>query len=62
MLKAVLQTNPQDNMARYGLAVIYEKRGDIPAARAEWETFLQFEPANAAVLARLKALGEGKQP
>jgi tetratricopeptide (TPR) repeat protein/O-antigen ligase len=61
-LKAVLEADPQDNQARYGLAVICEKRGDIPAARAQWETFLQFEPGNAAVAARLKALSDGKLP
>lgn len=61
-LKAVLAADPQDNLARYGLAVIYEKQGNVPAARSEWETFLQFEPGNAAVAARLKALAEGKLP
>ena len=56
-LVSVLQKNNEDNSARYGLAVIYEKQGDMAAARAEWGTFLQFEPGNAAVAARLKALG-----
>jgi Flp pilus assembly protein TadD/O-antigen ligase len=60
-LKTVLDANERDNMARYGLAVIYEKQGNIPAARSEWETFLQFEPDNAAAAARLKALGGGNQ-
>lgn len=56
-LVSALQKNMEDNQARYGLAVIYEKQGDLPAARAEWGTFLQLEPGNAAVAARLQALG-----
>lgn len=56
-LVSALQKNREDNSARYGLAVIYEKQGDLAAARAEWGTFLQLEPGNAAVAARLKALG-----
>ncbi len=56
-LLSALRKNPEDNQARYGLAVIYEKQGNLPAAREEWGTFLQYEPANAAVAARLKALG-----
>ena len=55
-LEAVLTENQTDNSARYGLAVIYEKKGDLPAARAEWGTFLQFEPGNTAVAGRLSAL------
>ncbi|HAT73211.1 MAG TPA: hypothetical protein DCS63_10395 [Elusimicrobia bacterium] len=55
-LEAVLAENQADNAARYGLAVIYEKKGSLSAARAEWRTFLQFEPGNAAVAGRLNAL------
>ena len=56
-LRAVLAENLADNSARYGLAVIYEKTGKLPEARAEWRDFLQFEPGNAAAVARLKELG-----
>ena len=56
-LAAALRLNREDNSVRYGLAVIYEKQGDLAAARAEWGAFLQLEPENAAVAARLKALG-----
>jgi Flp pilus assembly protein TadD len=56
-LAAALLRNHDDNSARYGLAAIYEKQGNLPAARQEWGTFLQVEPENAAVAARLKALG-----
>ncbi|OGR74646.1 MAG: hypothetical protein A2X38_02230 [Elusimicrobia bacterium GWC2_61_25] len=55
-LKAVLAANYPDNAARYGLAVIYEKTGDLAAARAEWRVFLQLEPNNAAAAARLREL------
>ncbi|MBI5744589.1 MAG: O-antigen ligase family protein [Elusimicrobia bacterium] len=56
-LAAVLAVNPSDNAARYGLAVIYEQKGDLEAARSQWQSFLETEPGNAAVAARLKALG-----
>jgi len=56
LLSSLLEKDPADNSARYGLAAIYEKEGDFSRARAEWGIFLQFEPGNAAVAARLKAL------
>ncbi len=55
-LEATLEARPADNSARYGLAVVYEKEGNNPMARAQWERFLEIEPNNAAVAARLKAL------
>ena len=55
-LEAALRANPFDNSARYGLAVILEKAGDVPAAMREWQRFLESEPGNAAVAARLKEL------
>ena len=57
-LEAALRANPSDNSARYGLAVILEKTGELPAAIAEWGRFLELEPGNAAVAARLKELRE----
>ncbi len=55
-LQGLLKDNNSDNQARYGLAVIYEKEGDIPRARSEWQQFLQLEPGNTAVAKRLRAL------
>jgi Flp pilus assembly protein TadD/O-antigen ligase len=55
LLKA-LKVRPENNDARYGLAVIYEKDGDFRSARREWETLLQSEPGNAVVAERLKNL------
>ena len=55
-LQEVLRLDPADNSARYGLAVVYEKEGNFAAAREEWGRFLEREPANAAVAARLQAL------
>ena len=55
-LEAALKENFRDNSARYGLAVVYERLGATALARAEWQTFLQFEPGNAAVAQRLKEL------
>ncbi|MCM2267443.1 MAG: O-antigen ligase family protein [Elusimicrobiales bacterium] len=57
-LQAVLAADYADNSARYGLAVIYEKKGDIQAARAQWHAFLDLEPGNSAVAARMKALAD----
>ncbi|HAH30914.1 MAG TPA: hypothetical protein DCL44_01220 [Elusimicrobia bacterium] len=56
LLSALLEKNPADNSVRYGLATTYEKMGDFSRAKAEWARFLQIEPGNAAVAARLKAL------
>jgi len=55
-LEAVLAENYADNAARYGLAVVYEKQADFRRARAEWERFLQVEPGNSVVAARLAGL------
>ena len=55
LLKA-LEARPGDNNLRYGLAVIYEKKGDLRSARQEWEALLQAEPGNAAAAERLKNL------
>ncbi|MBI4351901.1 MAG: tetratricopeptide repeat protein [Elusimicrobia bacterium] len=55
-LQGLLKEKDADNQARYGLAVIYEKEGNLPLARAEWERFLLQEPGNAAVRQRLKEL------
>ncbi len=55
-MSAALKENYFDNSARYGLAVLYEKEGNFPMARAEWGRFLELEPANASVAARLRAL------
>ena len=55
-LEELLKENDSDNQVRYGLAVIYEKEGNVPLARAEWRRFLQQEPGNAAVAQRLQAL------
>ncbi len=58
-LRYVLDEDFPDNSARYGLAVILERKGDLKGAAAEWRMFLEFEPDNAAVAARLKALERG---
>ncbi|MEI7529242.1 MAG: O-antigen ligase family protein [Elusimicrobiota bacterium] len=55
-LTAVLRANDADNAVRYGLAVVYEKERNFPAARAQWARYLDYEPGNAAAAARLKAL------
>ena len=55
-LETALLEAPADNQARYGLAVIYEKEGNVPAAVTQWSRFLENEPGNAAAAARLAAL------
>ncbi|HNW44925.1 MAG TPA: tetratricopeptide repeat protein [Elusimicrobiales bacterium] len=55
-LASVLADNDADNSVRYGLASVYEKEGNFALARAEWSRFLQYEPGNSAVAARLQAL------
>ncbi len=58
-LRAVLAEDYADNSARYGLAVILEKKGDLKGAAAQWRAFLELEPGNSAVAARLKADSQG---
>ncbi|OGR75440.1 MAG: hypothetical protein A2X32_13050 [Elusimicrobia bacterium GWC2_64_44] len=55
-LAALVRNNYADNQARYGLAVIYEREGEIALAREEWRRFLEVEPGNAAIAQRLAAL------
>ena len=44
MLKQVLQENPRDAFARYGLALEYANNGDAETALAEFARLLEFNP------------------
>lgn len=44
MLKRVLEQNPGDTFARYGLAMEYSRTGDIETALAEFKQLLQIQP------------------
>jgi cytochrome c-type biogenesis protein CcmH/NrfG len=44
MLKQLLQENPRDAFARYGLALEYANNGDAETALAEFARLLEFNP------------------
>ena len=44
MLKQVLEENPRDAFARYGLALEYANRGDAETALAEFARLLESNP------------------
>jgi len=43
-LKQILEQNPNDAFARYGLAMEYSRSGDVGAALAEFKTLLAAHP------------------
>ncbi len=44
MLKQVLEQNPNDAFARYGLALEYKNAGDVDGAMAEFNKLLEANP------------------
>ena len=44
MLKQVLEQNPNDAFARYGLAMEYSRAGEIETALAEFKKLLEVHP------------------
>jgi len=44
MLKQVLEQNPNDAFARYGLAMEYSRAGEIETALAEFRKLLELHP------------------
>ena len=44
MLTEILDQNPGDSFARYGLAMEYSKAGDIERSLAEFKTLLEKNP------------------
>jgi tetratricopeptide (TPR) repeat protein len=44
ILKQVLEQNPNDAFARYGLAMEYSRVGEIEAALAEFKKLLELHP------------------
>ena len=44
MLKQVLEQNPNDAFARYGLAMEYSRAGEIETALAEFKKLLEAHP------------------
>jgi predicted Zn-dependent protease len=68
MLKEILQENPEDTFARYGLAMEYSKAGDVDAAMQEFRHLLQQSPdytpgyfMAAQALARAERTEEARQ-
>jgi predicted Zn-dependent protease len=68
MLKEILQENPEDTFARYGLAMEYSKAGDVDAAMQEFHQLLQQSPdytpgyfMAAQALARAERTEEARQ-
>ena len=48
MLRNMLDQNPSDSFARYGLAMEYVRGGDLETAVAEFRTLLEHNPDYAA--------------
>jgi len=48
ILKNMLQQNPRDSFARYGLAMEYANCGELENAVAEFRALLEFNPDYAA--------------
>lgn len=48
ILKSMLEQNPQDSFARYGLAMELANRGELQQAIAEYRTLLEHNPNYAA--------------
>ena len=47
-LKSMVEQNPADSFARYGLAMEYRNAGDLAAAMAEFRTLLAAHPDYSA--------------
>ena len=68
ILKNMLQQNPRDSFARYGLAMEYANSGELESAVAEFRALLEFNPDYAAAyfhggqaLEKLGRLEEARQ-
>ncbi len=68
LLKQVLEQNPGDTFARYGLAMEYARDGQVDAALQEFGTLLQANPdytvayfQAAQMLARAERMEEARQ-
>ncbi len=48
ILKSMLEQNPRDSFARYGLAMEYAQQGDLEQAVAEYLVLLEYNPDYAA--------------
>jgi len=48
ILKSMVEQNPADSFARYGLAMEYRSTGDLGAAMAEFRTLLAAHPDYSA--------------
>ena len=48
ILKSMLEQNPRDSFARYGLAMEYANNGQLEVAVAEFRALLDFNPDYAA--------------
>jgi Flp pilus assembly protein TadD len=48
ILKTMLEQNPRDTFARYGLAMEYANNGELENAVAEFRALLEFNPDYAA--------------
>lgn len=47
-LKSILERNPNDSLARYGLAMEYVNAGDYQSAVTEFQALLAVSPEHAA--------------
>jgi|ERR1039458_3066274 Tfp pilus assembly protein PilF len=68
ILNSMLAQNPNDSFARYGLAMEYRNRGDLPRAAAEFRALTAADPDYSAAyfhgaqtLERLGQIEEARQ-
>jgi len=48
ILKSMVEKNPRDSFARYGLAMEYRKAGELELAAGEFQTLLASDPDYSA--------------
>ena len=65
ILKSMVEQNPADSFARYGLAMEYRNTGDLAAAMAEFRTLIAAHPDYSAAYYHggqtLERMGEAAQ-
>ena len=54
---AIIEKNPENADAHYGIGVLYEKQGDLAKARAEWRKTLKLQVNHSGAM---KSLNNGK--
>jgi protein O-mannosyl-transferase len=53
LFTSAVRNNPASSPARYNLGTVLRERGDLSAARQEWETALKLDPGNSDALIQM---------